>query len=159
MSTMSAISRTSCRVLSFPFSSRCNSNSGELSKWSSMARLVRPVTKMICSIPEATASSTTYWTSGLSMRGSISFGDDLVAGRKRVPSPATGKIAFRTFFCITLLSFSEKQQLAGQTQACSGVALQWSWALRHPVPELWHLQRLPLHHRRRHQQASFLQHG
>src|SRR5207244_1088399 len=53
-----------------------------------MARLLRPVTRMISSRPEATASSTTYWMVGLSTRGSISLGCALVAGRKRVPSPA-----------------------------------------------------------------------
>src|SRR2546421_12528278 len=34
---------------------------------------------------------------GLSTRGSISFGCALVAGRKRVPSPAAGNTALRTF--------------------------------------------------------------
>ena len=51
---------------------------------------------MICSIPAATASSTPYWMIGLSMRGSISFGCALVAGRNRVPHPAAGKTALRT---------------------------------------------------------------
>src|SRR5678816_4675704 len=36
--------------------------------------------------------------SGLSTTGSISFGLALVAGKKRVPSPATGKTALVTFF-------------------------------------------------------------
>src|SRR6266702_2151001 len=60
-------------------------------------------------MPEATASSTTYCTSGLSISGSISLGDDFVAGRKRVPRPATGKIAFLTmensFMDLTLQSY------------------------------------------------------
>src|SRR5262249_58088101 len=51
---------------------------------------------MISESPEATASSTTYWMIGLSTSGSISFGCAFVAGRKRVPSPAAGKIALRT---------------------------------------------------------------
>src|SRR6516225_5598225 len=38
--------------------------------------------------------------SGLSTIGSISFGIALVAGRKRVPNPATGKTALRTGLCI-----------------------------------------------------------
>ena len=42
----------------------------------------------------AVASSTAYWISGLSTTGSISFGIAFVAGRKRVPSPPTGKMAF-----------------------------------------------------------------
>src|SRR6266508_2748404 len=62
-----------------------------------MARLFRPVTRMISSSPEATASSTTYWMVGLSTSGSISLGWALVAGRKRVPSPAAGNTAFLTF--------------------------------------------------------------
>jgi hypothetical protein len=41
------------------------------------------------------ASSTPYWITGLSTTGSISFGTALVAGRKRVPMPATGKTALR----------------------------------------------------------------
>src|SRR5512144_791078 len=52
---------------------------------------------MISSSPEATASSTTYWMVGLSTRRSISLGWALVAGRKRVPRPAAGNTAFRTF--------------------------------------------------------------
>src|SRR2546430_2352973 len=61
-----------------------------------MARLLRPVTRMISSRPEATASSTTYWMAGLSTTGSISLGCALVAGRKRVPRPAAGITALRT---------------------------------------------------------------
>src|SRR5215831_3242258 len=52
---------------------------------------------MISESPEATASSTTYWIIGLSTSGSISLGCAFVAGRKRVPSPAAGKTALRTF--------------------------------------------------------------
>jgi hypothetical protein len=62
-----------------------------------MAYLPRPVIMITSSIPELIASSTTYWMSGLSTRGSISFGCALVAGRKRVPSPAAGKTALRIF--------------------------------------------------------------
>src|SRR6185436_19161723 len=49
-----------------------------------------------CSMPAATASSTAYWITGLSTRGSISFGCALVAGRDRVPHPAAGNTALRT---------------------------------------------------------------
>ena len=45
------------------------------------------------SAPAASASSTAYWISGLSTIGNISFGLALVAGRNRVPRPATGKTA------------------------------------------------------------------
>jgi hypothetical protein len=45
-------------------------------------------------MPASAASSTAYWISGLSTTGSISLGMDFVAGKNRVPSPPTGKIAF-----------------------------------------------------------------
>ncbi len=48
----------------------------------------------ISSIPISTASSTAYWTRGLSIIGSISFGVAFDAGRNLVPRPATGKTAF-----------------------------------------------------------------
>src|SRR4029453_18523446 len=65
-----------------------------------MTPLLRPVTKTKCSIPAALASSTTCWMTGRSTTVSISLGTALVAGRKRVPSPATGNTAFRIrFFC------------------------------------------------------------
>src|SRR6185369_1070759 len=51
--------------------------------------------------PAATASSTTYWMAGLSTTGSISFGIALVAGRKRVPSPAAGITALVMWNAIT----------------------------------------------------------
>jgi hypothetical protein len=62
-----------------------------------MAFLPRPVTMMMLVRPAATASSITYWMMGLSTRGSISLGCALVAGRKRVPRPAAGKTALRSF--------------------------------------------------------------
>src|SRR5260221_10764818 len=63
-----------------------------------MARLFRPVMKTMSRIPAATASSTAYWMRGLSTIGIISLGLALVAGRKRLPIPATGKTALVTFF-------------------------------------------------------------
>src|SRR5688572_8779106 len=63
-----------------------------------MTLLLRPVTKMKCSMPASRASSTTCWISGRSTTGSISLGIALVAGRNRVPRPATGKMALRIFF-------------------------------------------------------------
>src|SRR5947207_15645186 len=62
-----------------------------------MARLLRPVTKIISVMPAAAASSTAYWMSGLSTIGSISFGLALVTGRNRLPRPATGNTAFFSF--------------------------------------------------------------
>src|SRR5438093_8782869 len=73
-----------------PRASSIFSSSYEVSKWSSIAFLPRPVTMMILVRPAATASSMTYWMIGLSTRGSISFGWALVAGRNRVPRPAAG---------------------------------------------------------------------
>src|SRR5215467_3780816 len=58
-----------------------------------MEALLRPVTNRICSMPFCTSSSTTYCTMGLRATGSISLGCDLVAGSRRVPTPATGTIA------------------------------------------------------------------
>ena len=58
-----------------------------------MDALLRPVTNSICWMPFETSSSTTYCTIGLRATGSISFGCDLVAGRSRVPCPATGTTA------------------------------------------------------------------
>src|SRR5579883_1133982 len=43
---------------------------------------------------------------GLSTSASISLGMDLVAGRKRVPSPAAGKTALRTFLFMRVLVLS-----------------------------------------------------
>jgi hypothetical protein len=42
---------------------------------------------MMCSIPDAIASSTPYWMMGLSTSASISLGITLVAGKNRVPNP------------------------------------------------------------------------
>src|SRR5450432_2176835 len=72
------------------------SSSYALSKWSSIARLLRPVMNIMSVMPAAAASSTAYWISGLSTIGSISFGLAFVAGRKRLPSPATGNTALVT---------------------------------------------------------------
>ncbi len=70
-----------------------------MSKWSSITCLLRPVTKMKCSIPASRASSTTTWSTGWSTSVSISFGIDFVAGSTRVPKPATGKTALRIRRC------------------------------------------------------------
>ena len=77
------------------------SSSYALSKWSSIARLLRPVMKIMSVMPAAAASSTAYWISGLSTIGSISLGLALVTGRKRLPRPATGNTTLVTFFIVT----------------------------------------------------------
>ena len=63
-----------------------------------------PVTNISVSIPAAIASYAAYWMRGLSTMGGNSFGIALVAGRKRVPNPATGKTALRNFMlCLPVL--------------------------------------------------------
>ncbi len=79
-----------------PFRSRKDSRLASRRKWSAMALLLPRVTSTMVSMPASAASSTAYWMRGLSSTGSISFGTDLVAGRNRVPSPATGTTALRT---------------------------------------------------------------
>src|SRR5262245_21939792 len=84
-----------------------------------MTLLLRPVTKMKCSMPAWRASSTTCWITGRSTTGSISFGMAFVAGRNRVPRPATGKTALRIGFMtsprlsVSLIQLDELQW-AGQ---------------------------------------------
>src|SRR6266852_6824088 len=68
-----------------------------------MALLPRPVTMMMFWTPECLASSTPYWINCLSTSGSISLGIALVAGRNRVPSPAAGNTALRTFLIMLFL--------------------------------------------------------
>ena len=57
-------------------------------------------------IPAALASSIAYCTSGRSTNVIISFGMDFVAGKNRVPWPATGKIALVTLCFIFSKYFS-----------------------------------------------------
>ena len=77
-----------------------------MSKWSAMTPLLRPVTNMNCSTPAARASSMTYCRMGRSTTGSISFGIALVAGKNRVPRPATGRIALRMGLNIRVKPFA-----------------------------------------------------
>src|SRR6185295_16382055 len=86
---------------------------------------------MTDSIPEATASSTTYWIKGLSTSGNISFGDALVAGRKRVPKPAAGKTALRTFCGIPGLQISDlrSQNVESPDFECEPVFITHAWGL------------------------------
>jgi hypothetical protein len=60
---------------------------------------------MMCSMPEAIASSTPYCRMGLSTSASISLGMTLVAGKKRVPNPPAGNTALRTGLLIVLFLF------------------------------------------------------
>src|SRR5829696_8970932 len=63
-----------------------------------MALLLRPVTNTNSSMPAARHSSIAYWISGRSTTVSISLGIALVAGKNRVPRPATGNTALRIGF-------------------------------------------------------------
>src|SRR5580658_9524799 len=77
-----------------------------------MARFEAPVTNTRRVAPAARASSTAYWIRGLSTTGSISFGLALVAGRKRVPRPATGNTAVRmTDFGIVLIKLLQQRRV------------------------------------------------
>src|ERR1700688_279706 len=105
----------------FPLLSRKLSNSGEESKWSSIAFFPRPVTIIMFSIPEATHSSTTYWINGLSTTGSISLGCALVAGRNRVPSPAAGRTALRTRIGVWAICFYLQFTLRGVSGRCQSI--------------------------------------
>ena len=81
---------------SLPLSRSRRSSSKARSKWSSTGFLYGEETSRMSSMPQAAASSTTYWMAGRSTTGSISLGTALVTGRKRVPRPAAGITALRT---------------------------------------------------------------
>src|ERR1700712_3127975 len=76
----------------------------------------------MCSMPASIASSTAYCTTGRSTVVSISFGIALVAGKKRVPLPATGMTAFLTFLIRSMaLSFVRVRATAeGGELGCLG---------------------------------------
>src|SRR5262249_23696270 len=73
---------------------------------------------------------------GLSTSGSISLGWALVAGRKRVPSPAAGNTALRTLIVIAICSCGEvngegpfyllRSKLANLRSTC---AIRWAQRL------------------------------
>src|SRR5580765_7757455 len=70
-------------------------------------------------MPAATASSTAYWISGLSTTGNISLGLALVAGKKRVPRPATGNTAFVIMLFMSLIfPFCFPSRFQQLQQAC-----------------------------------------
>src|SRR5437867_7531136 len=91
---------------------------------------------MISDRPEATASSTTYWIIGLSTRGSISFGCAFVAGRNRVPRPAAGKTALRTFMVASYAwhvgaAEDERRRSRRRSRRCSRARAPPAHALQH----------------------------
>ena len=107
------VGRNCSSASALPRSRRVASSSYATSKCSTSAVLPRPVTMQNCSIPAARASSTAYWISGLSTTGSISLAVALVAGRKRVPRPATGRTALRNGL-ITVSSLVSRANIAGK---------------------------------------------
>src|SRR6185437_503414 len=80
-----------------------------------MTDLLRPVTKMKCSIPASFASSTAYWMRGRSTTVSISLGIAFVAGRNLVPRPATGNTAVRTRLTIVCSLAFDSHSIIGIT--------------------------------------------
>src|SRR3984957_4224451 len=58
------------------------------------------MTRMISSMPDATASSTTTWIAGVSTTGKISLGITFDEGSIRVPMPAARMTAFLTFIAL-----------------------------------------------------------
>src|SRR5260221_14790765 len=79
--------------------------------------------------PAASASSITYWMMGLSTRGSISLGCALVAGRKRVPSPAAGKTAFRIRGMIGCYHSLARGRAVLSSPVAEGVVLDLRWVV------------------------------
>src|ERR1044071_536400 len=80
---------------------------------------------MKCSIPAERASSTTCWMTGRSTTVSISFGIALVAGRKRVPRPATGNTALRIRFWGAGMGNSEPDWLGLSGGPATGADLEY----------------------------------
>src|SRR5580704_15554185 len=80
-------------------------------------------------MPEWIASSTPYWIRGLSTSGSISLGWALVAGRKRVPSPAAGNTALRTLGIIRTIVRAARGYPAANFARSGGPS---------PAPEILH---------------------
>src|SRR6266849_1267383 len=87
-----------------------------------MLRLLRLVTKIISSTPAATASSTIYCNVGLSTSGNISLGMTLLAGRMRVPRPATGNTALR--ICIEYVLLKKHSEICSATHLRSFALLR-----------------------------------
>src|SRR6266850_6883337 len=115
-----------------------------------MARLEAPVMNTSRVAPAESASSTAYWIRGLSTTGSISLGLALVAGRNRVPRPATGNTAVRMadveFVLIKFFSCGLPLRSKSSVQACSKVyasaqlLLRPPWPLRQPSVRSAHLK-------------------
>lgn len=71
-----------------------------------------------------------YWMVGLSTIGNISFGIAFVAGRKRVPRPAAGIIAFFTFDIIESLRVDKIKKIEKGSRAKDvSVFLSFQFAL------------------------------
>src|SRR5476651_970185 len=83
-------------------------------------------------MPAARHSSIAYWISGLSTTVSISFGIALVAGRNRVPRPATGNTALRIRFMDYLLMAGRHRRRRGSPLR-AGQGPAWVGAINDPA--------------------------
>src|SRR6186713_3352361 len=106
-----------------------------------MARLEAPVTNTSRRAPASRASSTAYWISGLSTMGSISFGLALVAGRKRVPRPATGNTATSIRLCFDFAGMWAPAFQGAETLPCRPCGLAGSAVAGGAKLALLHAQR------------------
>src|ERR1700712_1347923 len=111
----------------------------------------------MCSMPASIASSTAYCTTGRSTVVSISFGIALVAGKKRVPLPATGMTAFLTFFVRSMaLSFVRVRATAegGELGCLGGGSVPVTSEKREQSLEAHHDRPLEQPHRPRRTESS-----
>src|SRR6187551_1257847 len=104
-----------------------------------MARLDEPVMNTSRLAPACKASSTAYWMSGLSTMGSISLGLALVAGRNRVPRPATGNTATSIRLCFDFAgmgapAFQGAETIPRRPDRLAGPSAAWAQTLHYFTP-------------------------
>ena len=87
--------RTFSNIAFLPRASSVPSSTRSSTKWATTLSLPSEVTITSRSAPASAASSATSSMPGVSTTGNNSLGTVLVAGRKRVPSPAGGTIPVR----------------------------------------------------------------
>src|SRR5271156_761642 len=94
------------RMSRLPRCSRWRSSSVLHSKCPATVSLPGLMTRIISSMPDATASSTTTWIAGVSPTGSSSLGMTFDDGSIRVPIPAARMTAFFTFIAVRFFRWS-----------------------------------------------------
>src|SRR5690606_10165300 len=99
-----------------------------------MAFLLEWVTSTISFIPAARASSTTYWMTGLSTTVTISLGITLLAGKNRVPRPATGRTALVTFTVTPVISQRSENRKAQREQSSEEIDFLSAQPVNHSTP-------------------------